>query len=303
MSVPASPSSEVARLASRKGFGRLEHTFLPRKELNVQEKYRGLFIAASVTGIACLATGGVLLWVFVTWALGTYPLLFSALAIGALLNSPNFRKRLGDRRLHLFEEGLLVERGGGRLFAVRWVQAIHYQVNRAGSDQLQRDEDPFQHRAQLHPGGARRHQGGDHELVRRLRDLAAPDLRGLSPAPKPRRRGTRFGRGRVDYGPFGLGATGISTERQGTLPWSAVESIDVREGFVVVRRHGQPKAWGGCRGQEGAESPPPLPDHRLEPLRVTRVHVAAGACTAACAPHAAGTACGAPGQLNGSSVM
>lgn len=61
MSVPGSPSSELAQLASRRGFGRLEHTFLPRKEVNVQEKCRGLFIAASPTGIAGLATGSILL--------------------------------------------------------------------------------------------------------------------------------------------------------------------------------------------------------------------------------------------------
>ncbi len=243
MSVPASPSSEVARLASRKGFGRLEHTFTPRREVNVQEKYRGLFIAASVTGIACLATGGVLLWVFVTWALGTYPLLFSALAIGALLNSPNFRKRLGDRRLHLFEEGLLVERGGGRLFAVRWDQAIHYQVTVQEVINYKGTKTPFNtvHNSTLvAPDGTKveitsSFAGFGTWLPLISEAIARAQAQKVWDA-------VREGR-RVDYGPFGLGATGISTERQGTLPWSAVESIDVREGFVVVRRHGQPKAW------------------------------------------------------------
>ncbi|GAA3289740.1 hypothetical protein GCM10020295_02320 [Streptomyces cinereospinus] len=127
MSVPGSPSPEVAGLAFRNGLGRLERTFLPRKEVNVKEGSRGLFMAASVTAIACLATGGVLLWVFVSWALAPYPLFITVLAIAALLRSPNFRRKVGSRRLHLFEEGLLVDMGAGRLFAVRWDQAVHYQ--------------------------------------------------------------------------------------------------------------------------------------------------------------------------------
>jgi hypothetical protein len=73
MSVPGSPSPEVARLASREDFGLLEHTFLPRKEFDVQEKRSGLFIAAFLTAIACLATGGILLWLFVDRVLALYP--------------------------------------------------------------------------------------------------------------------------------------------------------------------------------------------------------------------------------------
>lgn len=57
MSVPGSPPPEVAGLASRENFGLLDHTFLPRKEADVQEKRSGLFIAAFLTAIACLTTG------------------------------------------------------------------------------------------------------------------------------------------------------------------------------------------------------------------------------------------------------
>ncbi|MFD0621836.1 hypothetical protein ACFQ2K_50715 [Streptomyces sanglieri] len=39
----------------------------------MQEKYRGLFIAASLTGIAGLATGGILLWVYTSWWVGGTP--------------------------------------------------------------------------------------------------------------------------------------------------------------------------------------------------------------------------------------
>ncbi|MGW3151809.1 hypothetical protein ACWDG1_45880 [Streptomyces sp. NPDC001177] len=67
------PSPEVARLASRKNFGRLERTYLPRKEVDVQEKHSGLFIAASLAAIACLATGGILWWVFVDRVLPLVP--------------------------------------------------------------------------------------------------------------------------------------------------------------------------------------------------------------------------------------
>ncbi|SHI24901.1 hypothetical protein [Streptomyces sp. 3214.6] len=73
MSVPGSPPPEVAGLASRENFGLLEHTFLPRKEVDVQAKRSGLFIAAFLTAIACLATGGSLLWLFVDRVLTLYP--------------------------------------------------------------------------------------------------------------------------------------------------------------------------------------------------------------------------------------
>ncbi len=58
MSVGDSPSPEVARLPSREDFGLLEHTFLLRKEVDVQEKRSELFIAAFLAAVACLATGG-----------------------------------------------------------------------------------------------------------------------------------------------------------------------------------------------------------------------------------------------------
>ncbi|MFF6801181.1 hypothetical protein [Streptomyces sp. NPDC012616] len=39
----------------------------------MQEKRSGLFIAAFLTAIACLATGGILLWLFVDRVLTSYP--------------------------------------------------------------------------------------------------------------------------------------------------------------------------------------------------------------------------------------
>lgn len=247
MSAPASPSPEVARLASRHGFGRLERTFLPRKELNVQESNRGLFIAASLAAIACLATGGVLLWVLVSWALALYPLLITVLAIGALLNSPNARKKLGDRRLHLFEEGLLVDMGAGRLFAVRWDQAVHYQETVQEVINYKGTKTPFRsaHTSTLvAPDGTRMQVSHFFADYRTWAPLIAE---AIARAQAEQVWQAVWEGQRVGYGPFSLDATGISTKRKGILPWSAVETIDVREGFVVVRQHGRPRAWAHAK--------------------------------------------------------
>lgn len=56
------PAPEVVGLASRKNFGRLEHTFLPRKAADVQEKHNGLRVATYLGAIACLATGASCCW-------------------------------------------------------------------------------------------------------------------------------------------------------------------------------------------------------------------------------------------------
>lgn len=243
MSVPGSPSPEVAQLASRRGFGRLEHTFLPRKDVNVRERYRGLFIAGSVTGIAGLATGGILLWVYTSWWAGMYPLLFSVLSMGGLFNSPNFRKRLSSQRLHLFERGLLVDRGAGQLFAVRWDQAVHYQETIQEVIVYKGTKTPFNttHTSTLvAPNGARA------EISSRFADFGTwlPLISEAIARAQTQKvwEAVREGQ-KVSHGPFSVDATGITTEREGVLPWSAVATIDVGGGFVAVRQHGQPKAW------------------------------------------------------------
>jgi hypothetical protein len=243
MSVPGSPSPEVAQLASRRGFGRLEHTFLPRKEVNVQEKHRGLFIAASLTGIAGLATGGILLSVYTVWWVGAYPLFLSALGIGALLNSPNFRKKLGSQRLYVFERGLLLDRGAGQLFAVRWDQAVHYQetVQEVIIYKGTKTSVNATHTSTLvAPDGTRA------EISSRFADFGTwlPLISEAIARAQAQKvwEAVREGQ-KVSHGPFSVDATGISTERKGFLPWSAVSKIDVGGGFVVVRQHGQSKAW------------------------------------------------------------
>lgn len=243
MSVPGTPSPEAAQLASRRGFGRLEHTFLPTKEVNVQEKYRGLFIAACLTGVAGLAAGGILLGVYTSWWVGAYPLLLSALSIGGLLSSPNFRKRLDSQRLHLFERGLLVDRGAGQLFAVRWDQAVHYQETVQEVIVYKGTKTPYNatHTSTLvAPNGTRA------EISSRFADFGTwlPLLSEAIARAQVQKvwEAVRAGR-KVNHGPFSMDATGITTEREGVLPWSAVSTIDVGGGFVAVRQHGQPKAW------------------------------------------------------------
>jgi hypothetical protein len=244
MSVPGSPSPEVARLASRENFGRLEHTFPPRKEVDVQEKYRGLFIAGSLAAVACLATGGILLVVYVHWGFALYPLFGAVLGGGALFKSPNFRKRLGSRRLHLFERGLLVDLGAGRLFAVPWDQAVHYQETVM---------EVAYYNGTSHPTGKSAHTstlvasgGAKVEISDFFADFGTwvpliTEAIGRAQAQKAW-EAVLEGR-KVTYGPFELDTIGITAKRKGTLPWPMVETIDVQGGYVIVRQYGRRKAW------------------------------------------------------------
>ncbi|MYS86695.1 DUF6585 family protein [Embleya scabrispora] len=207
------------------------------------DKFRALFVVGSLAGVASLVTGGVLLGVFVAWWVAFYPLLISAMASAVLLESPNFRRRLGGRRLHLFEKGLLVDRGAGRLFAVRWDQAIHYQatVREVIDYKGTKTSVSNAHTSTLvAPDGAKVHVsdffadfGTWAPLITEA--IARAQVQQMWEA-------VRAGR-RAGYGPFDLDATGITAKRKGTLPWSAVETIDVRGGFVVVRQREEPKAW------------------------------------------------------------
>ena len=243
MSEPDSPSPEVAELASRKNFGRLEHTFLPRKDVDVQEKRSGLFIAAYLAAIACLAIGGVLLWAFVDPVLALFPLL-AAVGMGVLYDGPVFPAKPGGPCLYLFEKGVLMDRGAGQLFAVAWDQAVHYQatVTQTISYLGQHMTSSTFHTSTLvAPSGAKVRISNTFaadfgiwmpliaEAIGRAQTQKAWDA-------------VREGR-KTTYGPFELDATGITTKRKRTLPWPAVEAIDVHAGVVVVRQYGRRKAW------------------------------------------------------------
>ncbi|WUT25233.1 hypothetical protein OG506_47765 [Streptomyces sp. NBC_00696] len=209
----------------------------------MQEKYRGLFIAASLTGIVGLSAGGILLWVYASWWVGMYPLLFAALSIGALFNSPNFRKKLGSQRLHLFERGLLVDMGAGKLFAVRWEQAVHFQETVQEVIAYKGTKTPYN---TTHTSTLVAPNGTSVQISSRFADFGTwlPLISEAIARAQAQKvwEAVREGQ-KVSHGPFGMDTTGISTEREGVLPWSAVATIDVRGGFVAVRQYGQPKAW------------------------------------------------------------
>ncbi|MFI9566116.1 DUF6585 family protein [Streptomyces rishiriensis] len=243
MSVPGSPPPEVARLASRENFGLLEHTFLPRKEVDVQEKRGGLSIAAFLTAIAWLATGGILLWLFGGWVLALCPLLVTVVC-GTFYGLLIFCGKPGSQCLYLFEKGLLVDLGAGQLFAVAWDQAVHYQetVTNVVSYMGAQITSQTSHTSTLvAPGGAK---------VKLWNSFAADigswvpliaEAIGRTQAPKAW-DAVQEGR-KTTYGPFELDATGITAKRKGTLPWPMVEAINVHAGVVVVRQYGRRRAW------------------------------------------------------------
>lgn len=243
MTVPTSPSPAVIALAVRHRLGDLEHTFGPKSEVGVQEKYRALFVVGSLAAMAALLGGGVLLWVKVHWGVAMVPLWIAVVAGGLVANSPLFRKGLAGRRLHLYEHGLVVNTTGRRLFAVRWERTLLYQETVQEVINYKGTQTPTgrSHASVLvAPGGEKA----------RITDLYAgsPTWAPMIAEAVARAQVEKVWKlvregGTVGFGPFKLSSAGVANASGEILPWRDVSEVAVRGGMVCVWRSGQTKAW------------------------------------------------------------
>lgn len=207
---------EVLALADSEGLGELRASFLPKRA--------GIW---AVIGMVFFSLLGLLVFV-----------LPGLLFIWRLLQTPNFNKKQAAKRIHCFEHGLIVS-DRDRPVAFRWDSAsVLQQITRryangvyVGTSYLYTLFKPDGSTIELTGFYADPEVWGaaiQHEITR-AQLPGALDL---------------VGRGEtVRFGDVAVNAHGMATAKRGSLPWSAVERVEVKNGMVFVGRSGKLLAW------------------------------------------------------------
>ncbi|WP_460071509.1 DUF6585 family protein [Streptomyces sp. YKOK-I1] len=219
MTSPTSPTPEVAELAARHRLGPLRGVFAPRR-------LSGAMVAAHL---------------FNTLMLSAFFLVPGLLYYGWLARRhPGFGGRQGAKRLHLFEEGLVVDpQSGSGAVALRW-------------DALELRQDIVQLIVNGRPQPTRyvytaRTPG--QGSVRITEFYEGPDVWGpwmqdavLAAQGPAVLRTLQEGR-TVPFGVLALSRTGLSAPGKGRLPWPEVEEVRVSGGLVLVTRSAGSARW------------------------------------------------------------
>ncbi|MFE2248563.1 DUF6585 family protein [Streptomyces lavendulae] len=207
---------EVLALAASEGLGELRASFLPKRA--------GVW---AVIGMVFFSLLGLLVFVL--------PGLFF---VWRLLQTPNFNSKQAAKRIHCFDHGLIVS-DRDRPVAFRWDSAsVLQQITRryangvyVGTSYLYTLFKP------------------DGSTIELTGFYADPEVWGaaiqheITRAQLPRALDL-VGRGEtVRFGDVAVNAHGMATAKRGSLPWSAVERVEVKNGVVFVGRSGKLLAW------------------------------------------------------------
>ncbi|GLV83438.1 hypothetical protein Slala03_31270 [Streptomyces lavendulae subsp. lavendulae] len=207
---------EVLALAASEGLGELRASFLPKRA--------GVW---AVIGMVFFSLLGLLVFVL--------PGLFF---VWRLLQTPNFNRKQAAKRIHCFDHGLIVS-DRDRPVAFRWDSAsVLQQITRryangvyVGTSYLYTLFKP------------------DGSTIELTGFYADPEVWGaaiqheITRAQLPRALDL-VGRGEtVRFGDVAVNAHGMATAKRGSLPWSAVERVEVKNGVVFVGRSGKLLAW------------------------------------------------------------
>ncbi|MFF6939622.1 DUF6585 family protein [Streptomyces lavendulae] len=207
---------EVLDLAASEGLGELRASFLPKRA--------GMW---AVIGMVFFSLLGLLAFV-----------LPGLLFIWRLLQTPNFNSKQAAKRIHCFDHGLIVS-DRDRPVAFRWDSvSVLQQITRryangvyVGTSYLYTLFKPDGSTIQLTGFYADPEVWGaaiQHEITRAQLPRAL-DL---------------VGRGEtVRFGDVAVNAHGMATVKRGSLPWSAVERVEVKNGVVFVGKSGKLLAW------------------------------------------------------------
>jgi hypothetical protein len=215
---PTHLSAEAAELATRHQLGALHSTFAPKR------MSKALFVLYLFTILHLLAMFVIPGLLFFWW----------------LRRNPDFSRKQAAKRLHLFENGMLVHpQSGESMVAIRWDSVRLYQnitqkiINGIPSttDYVYSAVGPGRVNATITDFYEDPTIWGPRmqEAVLRAQGQAAVDaiLEGQ----------------RVNFGGISLSRAGMDTTRSGRLPWSDVQKIQVRGGRVHVTRTGESGSW------------------------------------------------------------
>ncbi|MGO4458494.1 DUF6585 family protein [Streptomyces sp. M-16] len=207
---------EVLALAASEGLGELRASFFPKRA--------GVW---AIIGMVFFSLLGLLVFV-----------LPGLVFIWLLLRTPNVSSKQAAKRIHCFEHGLIVS-DRDRPAAFRWDSAAVLQhITRryangvyVGTSYLYTLFKPDGSTLELTGFYADPEVWGaaiQHEITR----AQLPGALDLVSRGEPLR-----------FGDLVVDAHGMATSKRGSLPWSAVERVEVKNGMVFVGRSGKLLAW------------------------------------------------------------
>lgn len=214
--VGAALPADVAALAEAEGLGRLRQTFLPKR-----------FGKGRIIGL-CIAT--------VVLAFAVVP---SVLFVLILLKSPDVSKKQAARRLHIFENGLILADRTGPVGSVRWASAsvlqeiVRRTVNgvHVGTNYTYTVAGP----------------NGSHLKITQFFDgvkLWGPAIQeGITTAQLPNVLAALEAGETIRFGDLAVSVGGVATAKRGGTAWSEIQAVQVRQGAVYLRKAGKTLAW------------------------------------------------------------
>lgn len=207
----------VASLATAQGLGLHRETFLP-KRLGAG-RMAGLFLFA-ILGLACFILPGLMF-------------------VWLLAKSPNLSRKQAAKRIHLFEEGLIVADGTGPVSAFRWDSMTV----------LQQITERYANGVHVGTGYLYTLFRPDGSAVKLTEFYADPERWGAAIQREITRTQlpgaiTALEQGAtLSFGDISMTLGGIATPKRGGVHWGEIQKIEIKNGIVFVAKAGKLLAW------------------------------------------------------------
>lgn len=162
-------------------------------------------------------------------------LLFIAMAIYMLYTAI----RIFDQKIYLFQYGMIIEHRN-QLQAFPWHQAseVLQSITRNYRNGIYVGTTYFYtlHRADGY-------QIKLNNLTKNIAELGQAVARGITQALVPRALKSLNDGQTLTFTPFNINLQGIANKRE-FIPWAQVQSIDVKKGYVQIKKTGTSRIWG-----------------------------------------------------------
>ncbi|AWZ06975.1 MULTISPECIES: DUF6585 family protein [unclassified Streptomyces] len=207
----------VASLAAAQGLGLHRETFLPQRL--PAWRVAGLFLFA-IFGLACFVLPGLMF-------------------VWLLAQSPNLSRKQAAKRIHLFEDGLIVADGTGPVSGFRWdSMTVLQQITRRYANGV--------YVGTSYVYTLFRQDGSPVKLTNFYAD---PDRWGtaiqneITRAQLPGAITALEQGATLHFGDISLTRDGIATAKRGGLHWGEIQKIEIKDGAVFVAKAGKLLSW------------------------------------------------------------